>query len=302
MVRGRILAKRNVATDLLGSTHGNIQFVHKADVTLPYVVEHMGKFFASDHGKHDIDVQKITDDYEKMIEATKVAKLTKTKSFARKTARDFRKKPSGAQVLKWVHAKNAKEGPFNWALFEPSEKKLDFYNAGSLSVDEMLKDLDPTKVLAGVVRMSFGKGRFKRTKWIAIWWSGEKVSAMKRGKLNAMKGAMTKMMAPYTLMHTAQCPDDITLETLIQKVHDYCTIDGKGEHGEDLYTVEAFMEGLQDELGDNANYFGDKGDVDEPLETLEEAVEKVRKFEGYNWVLMKMNDPKKRRRTRKKTK
>jgi hypothetical protein len=28
-------------------------------------------------------------------------------------------------------------GPFNWALFEPSDKGLVFANAGSLSIDEM---------------------------------------------------------------------------------------------------------------------------------------------------------------------
>jgi hypothetical protein len=202
--RGRILARRKVATDILKNTHAAVQFVQQSDVTLDFVISHLGKFFAADHGDHDIDVGKIKEDYEAMIAATKVAQLSLNKQSTRKTARDFKAKPSGKQVLEWVHAESAKDGPFNWALFEPNKKKLEFFNAGSLSVDEMLNDLDPKKVLAGILRMSFGTGRFKRTKWIAIWWSGEEVSAVQRGKLNAMKGAMTKMLAPYTLIHTAQ--------------------------------------------------------------------------------------------------
>jgi len=270
--------------------------VQQSDVTLDFVISHLGKFFAADHGDHGVDVSKIKDDYEAMIAATKVAQLSLNKSKNRKTARDFKAKPSGEQVLKWVHAESAKDGPFNWALFEPSAKKLKFYNAGSLSVDEMLNDLDPKKVLGGIVRMSFGTGRFKRTKWISIWWSGEEVSAMQRGKLNAMKGAMTKMLAPYTLMHTAQTLDDINLEILIKKVHDYCTIDGKGEHGEDLYTVEAFMDALEDELGDNADFFGDNGAAGPMEEAIEDVVKKVRKFQGYNWCLLKLNDKKKKKK------
>lgn len=92
--------------------------------------------------------------------------------------------------------------------------------------------------------------------------------------------------------------DDISLEILIKKVHDYCTIDGKGEHGEDLYTVEAFMDALEDELGDNADFFGDNGAAGPKEESIEEVVKKVRKFQGYNWVLLKLNDPKKKKKKR----
>ena len=73
-------------------------------MTLDFVVEHLGKFFAADHGDHAIDVGQIKKDYEAMIMASKVAQVSLNKSQARKTAKDFQKKPSGAQVLKWVHA------------------------------------------------------------------------------------------------------------------------------------------------------------------------------------------------------
>ena len=55
-------------------------------------------------------------------------------------------------------------------------------DAGSLSFDEMSTALDDGQVLAGVIRLGFGTGRFRRTKLIAVWWMGDAVPGRERGQ------------------------------------------------------------------------------------------------------------------------
>ena len=43
--------------------------------------------------------------------------------------------------------------------------------------------LPEDQVLCGLVRMGFGTGKFRRTKWVSIWWVGSKVSAVKKGQM-----------------------------------------------------------------------------------------------------------------------
>jgi hypothetical protein len=74
-------------------------------------------------------------------------------------------------------------GPFNWALFVPDPANLELFDAGSLSVGEMQTVLPEDQILAGLVRMGFGTGKFRRTKWISVWWVGGKVSAVKKGQV-----------------------------------------------------------------------------------------------------------------------
>ena len=39
-------------------------------------------------------------------------------------------------------------------------------------VNEMLDLLPADDILCGLVRMGFGAGKFRRTKYISIWWAG----------------------------------------------------------------------------------------------------------------------------------
>eukprot|EP01052_Picozoa_sp_SAG31_P086112 SAG31_NODE_46710_length_253_cov_0.675325_1_plen_60_part_10 len=56
-------------------------------------------------------------------------------------------------------------------------------NAGTGSLREMLQWLSTHRVLYGLVRMSFGTGIFRRSKWVYLQWAGVGMSAMARGRL-----------------------------------------------------------------------------------------------------------------------
>lgn len=71
-------------------------------------------------------------------------------------------------------------------------------------------------------------GKFRRTKWISLWWSGADVGAHKKGSVlgTAKEKAMAKMKAPISM--EGETPDDFSLEAIIDKVRRSAVIDGDG--------------------------------------------------------------------------
>ena len=65
----------------------------------------------------------------------------------------------------------------------------------------MRKYLHPELVLYGLVRMSFGSGRFRRTKWVFIHWSGPKVPMVKRGQWNSVSHGMDQLLSTFGRYH-----------------------------------------------------------------------------------------------------
>jgi hypothetical protein len=53
---------------------------------------------------------------------------------------------------------------------------LRLVNAGSKGINQMASIVKDTEVYFGIIRVAFGTGRFRRTKWVFVSWSGDKVS------------------------------------------------------------------------------------------------------------------------------
>eukprot|EP00941_MAST-03F_sp_MAST-3F-sp1_P000505 g505.t1 len=122
-------------------------------------------------------------------------------------------------------------GPFNWALYKASidsvkTGKMRLVNAGSLSVSEMRKFVDESEVMYGLLRMGFGQGKFRRTKWIGVWFVGSSVSAVKRGKINAVEGKLLKFVKPFTLRLRCHSVKELTTENFIEYIKRAIHVDG----------------------------------------------------------------------------
>jgi len=57
-------------------------------------------------------------------------------------------------------------------------------------IDDLRAHLDPSRVLFGVLRFTFGKGTFARDKYVFVHWNGDACSVVKRGRANAQKQAV----------------------------------------------------------------------------------------------------------------
>eukprot|EP00938_MAST-03A_sp_MAST-3A-sp1_P006157 g6157.t1 len=297
VLKGRINSERKKVERVIGHINGDFQICHAEECHTDTVLEKVAHYFAADHspGEDPLTLKELQLEYERQI---KQDQAKNARNMKRKTARDFDRKWKNSEILNYVHHPS---GPFNWALFKPNKKSMrtaeinsaklskiaKFVNAGSLSVNEMLSDIKDDEVLGGILRMGFGSGTFRRTKHIAIWWSGEKVKAVARGAYNAKKKRMMELLKPWSFTYTAQHKEDLTVKHLIDIVHKKLVVDGATADGEDLFSEDAFYEALGEDINASADFFGDDDDdmIAKKL-TPKQAVRKLKKYEGINWVLL----------------
>ena len=296
------MKKRNAANTskgkvkgLLGQCAAEMVLNHTDECTIEQVGARFSTLFASDHG--DFDVGALKADYEAMISSMfgasvkdKLKKLSKSRKTAAELIEDEGRKIPGKKALQAVRDPL---GPFNWIILEPHATKIKMINAGSLSVDEMDKWLKPDYCAAVLLRMGFGSGPFRRTKWIACWWSPDGLSPMKRGKAMGLKKRMMSLLEPYSITIEATDKHELTLETIIGKVkaavavdhHHKTGVDGDDEA--DVFSLESFLRALDEELGNSKAYFGEEGTGKAKALDFDATMKKLHKGK-LNWGLFEV--------------
>lgn len=244
----------------LGEVNAEIVVTDVASITLEFVLLELGKSIGSDEFGKDFSVSKFKADYEALCAANKSAAEAAGAGGApqvqltRKTAAELGNVKAD-QALKAV-----KEplGAFNWCLFTPD---FAFVDAGSLSAPEMAKRLAPDAFFFGLLRLGFGTGRFRRTKWVFFVWSGPSVGVAKRGVAASKRKDMKARLGPASVDIEATAPEDLSLEAVIAKVKKAAVVDGdevSAAH-DDPFSVENFLKALEEEAAASAAFFGDKG-------------------------------------------
>ena len=140
--KAKFAAKRSEAKKALGDVHFEWNVAGAGELSVAGMLE-ATKHIAADSTKGDFSITKMKADYEAMIVASAKAgsggiggggTLDLMKATGRKTASEMGSKVNGHVAIKAVREQL---GPFNWALFGPTEagQELKFINAGSLSVN-----------------------------------------------------------------------------------------------------------------------------------------------------------------------
>eukprot|EP00242_Pyramimonas_sp_CCMP2087_P002640 CAMPEP_0198230594 /NCGR_PEP_ID=MMETSP1445-20131203/114745_1 /TAXON_ID=36898 /ORGANISM="Pyramimonas sp., Strain CCMP2087" /LENGTH=366 /DNA_ID=CAMNT_0043911151 /DNA_START=128 /DNA_END=1225 /DNA_ORIENTATION=+ len=308
--RGRFNAMKPEAESQIGMSHTEVQFNSTSEFTVDEVLEVLRKACANDGNLgqgSDFSVSQMKADMEKMLEKAK-EDLQRLESSASAPAEDFEANRPGMEMtakdlnrdLSWTEALQmvrADMGPFNWMLISPDPNKPELINAGAGSVRQMHEYLKDDQVVYGLIRMGFGKGQFRRSKWIFLHWSGEGVKAIKRGKFNAVDGDMKLLLGSHNVYVHASTRDSCTLEEVIDKVQRSVVTDGAASDT-DLFSMDAFLEALDEEQkAVNEAFKADmsqeegllspkKKDKEEaqPKMPLADAIESVRSNnEPYNW-------------------
>ncbi len=137
--KAKFASKKGEVRKAVGDVHTEWIVASADDFSVPKMMEAV-KHIAADSTKGDFSIAKMTEDYEAMIKSSGksagaggAVKIDLLAATGRKTAAEM-----GVAVPSNTALKAVREamGPFNWALFAPSEpgKDLIFVNAGSLSV------------------------------------------------------------------------------------------------------------------------------------------------------------------------
>lgn len=247
-----------------------------------------------DLGEYSIDDMKA--DYERMLSSARQKVIEAMLKGDGDTEKRKTAKEMGVTGEKALELVRKPMGAFNWALFHPDPAKLELWDAGSLSVAEMHTILPDDEVLCGLIRMGFGTGQFRRTKWIGIWYSGANVSAVKKGKLlGTGKDQMMRKLNQGGLNMEGSSTDDLSLEAIIDKVRRAAVIDGEGvdgiggarDVGDDPFSMDAYYAALEEEIKGNAAFFGEKTEEQGRNFGLVATVKEVRAKDGkYSWVLV----------------
>lgn len=172
-------------------------------------------------------------------------------------------------------------------------------------MDEMraCMEKNPKEVLFGLLRMGFGVGRLRRTKYVFVQALGTEVPGFQKGKAGGVRGKMEtvfKGFAAGAISCSAEFDDPVefTIEAVIERVRKAAIIDDdeldSDKAGKNMFSVEAFREAMKEEVAviaaeeakappKNRGGFGDKD--------MGELVRLVRApGSPENWVLFCRNE------------
>jgi hypothetical protein len=278
--RGRANAAKSKALEAVGAIHSEMVVIELQQCTTDFFFEKLEKVFVSDDGDASFSISAMKEDYERSAIDARMEEITKGAADAppRPTAMEMPHPPSAERCIEAVRLPL---GPFNWVLLHPLKKGETtpvVHNAGGGSVRQMMAWLNDTddKVLYGLIRMGFGSGGFRRTKWIFLMWTGEKMNQVKRGKAMEVEGAMKNLLRPFNLDFKGTNKVEYGLKKIIDRVQKSVVVDGKtGTEEVDVYTIDAFMEALREEAMANMDFFDEEMERGDDAEEAAAAKKKV---------------------------
>jgi len=175
-----------------------------------------------------------------------------------------------------VAAIHADISPFNWGLFKPSQKEVIPIKWGHGNLNALRAELKDDQVQYGLMRLSFGAGRFRRNYIVYFLWTPDSMSyEYKKGKLRmkhvSYNGEMQKLLAPWTISLTVEHKEKVTISSWIMRVKRTVVVDG----GDELFSEEAFKKALEEE----SQYIEDLKKKEQELAAKRQQEEEQRRVE-----------------------
>lgn len=290
------------------SFHASVEFTRKDEVTADHVMERIKKILMSDD-PGDYDAKWLMKNYEQFIlESAKAAAKSHKSDDDKGRKRGCPGHISDSLFNNGRDALKAVAGPlgaWNWVFLKPDPDTLLLVEGGDGSVDQMRECMErnPKEVLCGLLRMGFGTGRGRRTKYVFVMALGKEVTGFQKGKAGGVRGKMEaafKGFAASAISCSAEFDDpaDFTIEAVIEKVRKAAIIDDDDldgdKAGKNMLSVEHFRAALKEDCAvieaeeakappKASGGFGDKD--------IEELVRCVRApGSPQNWVLFCRND------------
>merc|ERR1712217_386956 len=119
---------------------------------------------------------------KKEEEEAKKAKKKKKKEKKKRKKDDWGddREWTGQRIVKCIHAQTS---PMNWAVFKPSDSEIIPMAFGHGDLNDLRAALKPDQVQYGIMRLTFGEGRFRRSHWVFVCWSPDRMTDVDSQKL-----------------------------------------------------------------------------------------------------------------------
>jgi hypothetical protein len=136
------------------------------------------------------------------------------------------------------------EGGLGWALFEPQldfgSEELVVLACGFGGLDEMAACLDDSMVAFALIRIRFGTGRLQRSKLVFIHFSGDDAPAVRRGRVNALKTDVVRLISHAHAYLTAHLVRDVSIATILNTLHQVLVLEDNEDA--DFITVKGYVQ------------------------------------------------------------
>jgi len=153
--------------------------------------------------------------------------------------------PSAEEVLDIV--RDMRGVPYNWVLLKPSKDDLQVEDAGGggvVQLSALLEKNHGDKLLYGLVRVAFGKGKLRRAWVFSVHWQGQNCSGVKvMMQKRECAAPMEEKMGDNSFTIDAIGPDDVMPEAVIAKLTSSVVVDGNSS---DL-SVQSLIDALEEE-------------------------------------------------------
>lgn len=250
--------------------HASVEVKTPEEVTVEGLLERVLPFFVVDH--QDYSVQWLQSHYDRQLQEAQspAAPDAPPEAVRRSTVGESSAKrgtvfemgstsfESGRDALKAVAESM---GAWNWVFFRATEhvvavEDLSVVAGGIGSVEEMQSCYEehPQDVLFGLLRMGFGQGRLRRTKYVFIHAIGDQVPAVARGKRSAQRPKMEELMGSYASISVTMellTTSDLTLKSVVDRVRRAVVVDDdvldRDKATVSVFSMEAFQQALQEE-------------------------------------------------------
>eukprot|EP01063_Lacrimia_lanifica_P008224 TRINITY_DN1530_c0_g2_i1.p1 TRINITY_DN1530_c0_g2~~TRINITY_DN1530_c0_g2_i1.p1 ORF type:complete len:825 (+),score=420.85 TRINITY_DN1530_c0_g2_i1:72-2546(+) len=267
MTKAKHVQKSGAVSEIFGSTHASLTLTQRDQVNLEYVLESLKHVFVADDGTFSIAA--LREEITRNVEQAQEEQQEALEEAVRQTMAELPTvRPTAAGIglgAEEVMAELRKPlGAFNWALFEANVNELEMVDAGSDSLIEMAEYVDEKKVQYALVRLAFGIGPFRRTKWMVLTFVGEEVPAVKRGRMLALRGDMEELLRPHQVTLECRGRDALEVQSVIERVRPYIVADeiekagGKSLGSRQMkVTMADFEQALAEEKVVTAEFFGE---------------------------------------------
>jgi hypothetical protein len=248
VTRGRQNAHTMNVQRVVGATHASVVFEDLSEVTLDGIIERVQDSFITDG---DLGNGARASVMKSDIEAA-LARAALTQATASKTlSADGLAKMSVRGALR---AAAKPTGALNWVWFHQIDDKTHLWGGGMGSISDMRDkafEEGQGEMLHGLLRVSFGKGKLRRSKWAYIAWIGQQLGAVKRGRLLGQIGPMQDLFrkeATLTTTFEFTDPDDFTTEGILERIRKVALLDGEQDSSEaEGFSYESYLEALEED-------------------------------------------------------
>lgn len=214
--RSKLNAKLQEAMKTIGVSENILEVSVPSELSLELIITRMEKLFVSDKG--EVDVASLRSDITKRMSQDVPPATLKSTALGSASAGVKRAAEKGLPLDKLIDLVKKGQSEYNWVLFSCSKGTLVLVEGGDDGLFGFTAKLPADQILFGLVRITVGTGRFKRSKWIFLQWTGDEVGAVARGRAKEQSAIALARVGPVATELTLVGREEAQVQPILARL------------------------------------------------------------------------------------